>query len=410
MNRPEIAITGIGVISAIGNDRESFWENCRTAKTGIRRPEPTDTVSYRSNAACGVTGFDPKTVLPPRVYRRMSRVSQMAVAASIEALRDSGLCIHAGNTENTAVIFGTADGPSSHVERFFLSLLKNGPRGTQPLYFPETVPNAPASHVAMYHGIKGPNTTFCQNMISFENAIVYAQNLLEKRQADIALVGGADELSEMQFACYASVGALNSGTFESEVPIVPGFGTGFFLGEGAAVLVLERTADAVDRGARIYGLFAGGNVSGGMAAIGHYGTISEQMEGNIRRLLSRAVISPDDIGQVSIAANFAKELDGMEYDCLRTLLGTGGKELPVSPLKYLLGEFGGVGAHRAAATLLSLHHRIALPTIDVFSQLPFQKHPPQWTVHKQPSKRFSLMNSATYGGGCACLLFTPYER
>jgi len=114
----------------------------------------------------------------------------MAVASSVEALQDSGLDINSIDRERIAVIMGTSYGSSFHIEDFYISLLEEGPRGTHPFLFPETVPNAPASHIAMYHGITGPNSTFCQNEISAENAIMYARNLLSQNLVDIALVGG----------------------------------------------------------------------------------------------------------------------------------------------------------------------------------------------------------------------------
>ena len=170
-----------------------------------------DTEGMQSNIAGLVVGFDAGAFMPSRLYRRMSRISKMTVAASIEAVEDSGLDLEDLDRERVAVIVGTAYGGSSHVEAFFVSLLQDGPRGAQPFLFPETVPNAPASHVAMYHSITGPNSTFCQNAISGETAIQYACNLLNQKIVDIALVAGAEELSAILYQCYHAVGTLNPG-------------------------------------------------------------------------------------------------------------------------------------------------------------------------------------------------------
>ena len=131
----------------------------------------------------------------------------MAVASSIEAVEDSRLVLETIDRERVAVIMGTSYGSSSHVDAFYLSLLKEGPRGAQPMLFPETVPNAPASHIAIYYKINGPNSTFCQNEISAESAMAYAVNLLSNDVVDVAIVGGAEELSEILFGCYDAVGA-----------------------------------------------------------------------------------------------------------------------------------------------------------------------------------------------------------
>jgi 3-oxoacyl-(acyl-carrier-protein) synthase len=182
----------------------------------------------------------------------MGRISRMAVAASIEAVNDSGLILDTLDRERIAVIMGTAYGSSSHVEEFYLSLLENGPRGAQPFLFPETVPNAPASHIAMFHGITGPNTTFSQNEISAENAILYARDLLLQNIVDVVLVGGADELSPVLFMCYDALGALNRIKVGADQPVKPEPGRGLVLGEGAGILIMERRDFAVKRRARIY--------------------------------------------------------------------------------------------------------------------------------------------------------------
>ena len=139
-----VSITGIGVISSIGIGRQAFWEGCRQAQSGVRSITAFDSSTFTSNVAASVVGFKPAEFMPPMVYRRMSPISRMAVAASIEAVADSGLDLKALDSERVAILMGTAYGSSSHVDQFFLSLLNNGPRGAQPLLFPETVPNAPA--------------------------------------------------------------------------------------------------------------------------------------------------------------------------------------------------------------------------------------------------------------------------
>jgi len=173
----DVAITGIGVISSLGIGREAFWGNCSKAKTGIKRITSFDTGSLRSNIAGWIDDFDPGQFMPPKCYRRMSRISRMSVASSVEALADSALVLDAVDRERIAIIMGTSYGSSSRVEDFYVSLLREGPRGAHPFLFPETVTNAPASHVAMYHGITGHNSTFCQNEISAENAIMYARKM-----------------------------------------------------------------------------------------------------------------------------------------------------------------------------------------------------------------------------------------
>jgi 3-oxoacyl-[acyl-carrier-protein] synthase II len=398
----DIAITGIGVISAIGNDRRTFFDNCRQAKSGIALTEPKGG-DQRAGIACRVTGFDPRNYFPQRQFRRMSQASRMAVAASIDALADSGLAGGMPEPDRTGVVVGTSDGPSSQVETFFLSLLESGPRGTQPFYFPETVPNAPASHMAMFHGLTGPNTTFCQNMISAEAAIRYAADLLVARQADVLFCGGTDEISAMQYECYRAVGALNRAVADERGRPVPVPGSGLVLGEGAGCLIMERLADARARGGRIYGILRACILSGTPAATGHYGSVRQTLGRAIDDCLRAAGADAAAVRQFNVSANFSQEQDAEEIAALASRF-SGSGEFRISPLKTLLGEFGGVGILRAAASLMSLHEQSALATLAP-EAMTTSSFSPAWQTAASPPGTAALMTSATYGGGCCAMLF-----
>lgn len=402
----DIAITGIGVVSSLGIGRESFWQNVRKSKSGIKRITHFDTSSLGSNIAGWIDNFNPADFMPPRTYRRMSRVSQLAVASSIEALDDSGLTLECVDRERIGVIMGTAYGSSSRVDDFFVSRLTEGPRGAQPFLFPETVPNAPASHIAIFHEITGPNSTFCQNEISAENAMIYAQNLLSQNLVDIVLVGGADELSPMMYSCYDAVRALNGTKVRAGEQVQPRVGGGLVLGEGGAVIVMERLAFAEERDARIYGLLKAGIVAGGMSAINHYDAEGHQMARTVYHALREAGVELDEVGQVDISANYSRDLDRMECRQLQQIFeGTAG-DLEVTPLKYLAGDFGGAGITRAAAVLLSIYTREPLPTIRAESLIVQSAKVPQW--HRNPSAKtdVTLMTSSTFGGGSSSLIFS----
>jgi len=400
-----IVITGIGVMSPLGVGRKAFWENCRKAKTGIKKITSFDTSSLRSNIAGWVEGFDPSQFMSPGVYRRMSRISRMAVASSVEAVKDSGLILDSIDRERIAVIMGTSYGSSSYAEDFYISLLKDGPRGAQPFLFPETVPNAPASHIAMFHGITGPNTTFCQNEISAENAILYAQNLLLQNQVDVALVGGADELSAILYSCYNAVGALKKIKVENNEPINPKPGDGLILGEGAGVLVMERLDFALERKAKIYGILRSAVITGGITSVGHYEVEGEQMARAMSLAMKKANINPDDIDQINVSANFSGELDRMEYNQLKRIFRKPTTNLSVTPLKYLIGDFGGAGIIRAAAIFLSLYHQVPLPTVSIEILKGEPQFSLEWDLRSKGKAKMALMTTTTFGGGSASLVF-----
>jgi len=335
----------------------------------------------------------------------MGRVSRMAVASSVEALQDSGLDMNSIDRERIAVIMGTSYGNSSHIEDFYISLLEEGPRGAHPFLFPETVPNAPASYIAMFHGITGPNNTFCQNELSAENAIMYARNLLLQNLVDVVLVGGADELSAMQYTCYDAVGALNKVRAEKGETIRPEPGSGFILGEGAGILVMERIDVARKRDARIYGVMKSGAIRGGMTDIGHYEIEGEQMARAVFLAIENAGMDPGEIDQIDISANFTGELDRMEYNQLRQIFRGRNDNLEVTPLKYLMGDFGGAGIIRAAAILLSIYNKLPLPTVNAEVLRSEAENFPVWNISTTGKTDTALMTSATFGGGTSSLIF-----
>ncbi len=401
----DIVITGMGVISPLGVGREDFWAGCREARSGIKKIKAFDTASFGCRIGGCIDDFDPRDFMSPRAYRRMSRISRMAVAASLEALKDSGLDLNAADRDRVAVILGTSYGSSSHVEDFYVSLLKEGPRGAQPFLFPETVPNAPASHIAMFHGITGPNTTFCQNEISAESAMLYARDLLAHDLADVVFAGGAEELSRMLFSCYDAVGALcrTRGREEGSIPAEPG--KGLVLGEGAGVLVMERDDHARARDAKIYGCLSSGVMTGGTAELGHYEREGTQMARAVTEAMKQSGMGPGDIDQIHVSANFSGELDRMEHDRLEALFGDRKEPLEVTPLKYLVGDFGGAGALRAAAILLGLSRRQALPTVTI-KTLKGTNGPVVWNTASSGKTGTALMTSSTFGGASASFVFT----
>jgi len=405
----DTAVTGIGIVSPLGVGREAFWENCRAARSGLKRIPTFDATSLTSDVAGVVEDFDPSLFMPARAYRRMSRISRMAVAASVEALQDSGVEPGKIHGERVAVVMGTAYGSSSHVEDFFVSLMKDGPRGAQPLLFPETVPNAPASHIAMFHGFTGPNTTFCQNNISAENALLFGMSLLELGRADMVLAGGAEELSEMLFACHDAVGALNPVRAGEGPTPEPRPGRGLVLGEGAAVLVLEPLSRALKRGASLYGILRAGAISGGASHLGGYEEEAKGLARAVTEALGRAGIGPDEIDQIHVSADFSGAAERVEQLALRNLLGEGADERGVTPLKYLTGDFGGAGALRAACLLLALSRKQSPPTVRIGDLSAATPAPPCWAVDAGGRFGNGLMTSTTFGGGSASLLFSRFE-
>lgn len=405
----EIVITGIGVVSAMGVGREAFWRSCLAAESGIKPIAGRLEGVFRSPLAGLVTDYDPRQYLKPAVYRRMSRVSRMAVSACVEAVRDSGLDPIQGDTSRMAIVAGTAHGSSTSIDEFYISLLKEGPRGAQPFYFPETVPNAPAGNIAMVLGITGPNTTFGQNDISAENALVFARRLLVEGRVDLAVVCGLDEINPMFFGCLDALKALNPGQSDTGKGLLPKPGAGIILGEGAGALVLERHQSALARKAPVYAALTTGCAAGGMAGIGRYDKLDEALLRVIARALDEAGYSPEQVDQISVSANYSGGPEQAEARALQQAWGPAYTSLQVTPLRYLTGSFGGAGILSAAALALSLSHGKPLPVLPL--EALSQGRPLQpWQTSRTLEPRKGLMTACTYGGGCAALVMTRPGR
>ncbi len=400
----EIVITGIGIISACGIGKEAFWKNCLEGRSGIHPIQSFDTSAYRSHLGAEAQGFNPKDFMPPLKYRRMSRVSRLAVAASIEAIKDGGLKVSPETGPSIGVVLGTGYGSTAQTDEFFVGMLKEGPEGANPSLFPDTVPNAPASQVSIYHGLQGPNTTFSHNEVSGEQAMAYAFRLLQEDRAQTVLAGGVDELSFVLFHSFAVLHALSlKEEHEEGMRPFDWKRNGRVLGEGAGILVLEKESRAKERGAKMYGSLVACASTGSPVGISRYEAGAEQMARAMERTLRQAGVSAKEVDYVSAAANSTRELDRAEAEAIRKIFGGGNAFPAVSSLKGHTGDFCTSGSVRAAAVLLAMQHAKIPPTLGLEEPELALDH-----VMNGPRDRkiqYALLNGFSFGGSNVCLLF-----
>ena len=400
----EIVITGIGIISACGIGKEAFWKSCLEGRTGIAPIQSFDTSAYSSHLGAEARNFSPKDFMPPLKYRRMSRVSRLAVAGSIEALRDAALEITPQVAPSIGVIIGTGYGSTSQTDEFFVGMLKEGPEGANPSLFPDTVPNAPASQVSIYHGLQGPNSTFSHNEVSGEQALAYAFRLLQVGRAEVILAGSVDELSAVLFHSYSALQALSyKGMYEEGMRPFDRKRNGRVLGEGAGILVLERKSRAKNRGAKIYGSLVACASTGAPVGISHYEVRAEQMARAIAKVLVTAGVSPSQVDYIAAAANSTQRLDRAEAAAIQKIFGRGSSMPAVSSAKGHIGDFCGSSALRTAALLLSMRNEKILPTLGL-------KEPEFDLDHvlerpRERKIRYALLDGFSFGGSNVCLLF-----
>jgi 3-oxoacyl-[acyl-carrier-protein] synthase II len=399
-----IVITGIGIISACGIGKETFWKSCLEGRSGIAPIRSFDTSGYPSHLGAEAHGFNPKDFMPSLKYRRMSRVSRLAVAASIEAIKDGALEISPRSAPSVGVVLGTGYGSTAQTDDFFVSMLREGPEGANPSLFPDTVPNAPASQISIYHGLQGPNTTFSHNEVSGELSLAYAFRLLQEGRAQVVLAGSVDELSFVLFHSFAALRALSPK--DRQVEGMRPFDrkrNGRVLGEGAAVFVLEKESRARARGVGMYGSLVASASTGSPVAISHYETGGQQMARAMDKTIRQAGLSPEQVDYLSAAANSTRELDRAEAKAIQKVFGGGIRAPAVSSLKGHIGDFCGSGTLRAAALLLAMQHEKIPPTLGL--------NEPEFDLDhvvgspRERKMQYALLNGFSFGGSNICLLF-----
>jgi 3-oxoacyl-[acyl-carrier-protein] synthase II len=402
-----VVITGLGIVSSIGIGKEAFWENCLQGISGMKPIQGFDVSSYRSRSGAQLPEIDFKAFIKPANLRRMDRIGKIVVSAVRLAIDDSGLNLKEEDSSRMGISIGTGLGSSDTVDQFFRSLLKEGPIGAAPLLFQTAVPNAITSHCAIEYGIKGVNITFSHKESSTEMAMTFAYHLLKEGRADVIFAGGGDELSEPLYHVYSMLGALSPGRGKGTEGMRP-FDqdrNGIVLGEGSGILVLETLEHAKNRGAKIFAEMAGVGLSGSTDGLLRYDLKGD----SIAKAMSLAAEELQTVDYISAAANSTPDLDRAEGLAIKKVFKERAKEISVSSLKSMLGEFDGSGGIRACGLSLSLYHGVIPPTIGT-------KHlDPQCDLNvvlgqsKKKEIRSALLNSCSNGGSNISLWFKKYS-
>jgi len=343
-----MAITGIGVICPAGVGRENLIRSFLETRTGIA--ESTNFgLPYAGITTMGeVTAFTAKDYLPVMKARRMSRFSQFSLASAIEAMKDAGFSISDNNRYRVAIAVGTGLASTDSTDKFYEGLLREGPEGTNPILFPETVQNIAAAHISMHFNTRGQNITFSHADISSELALFYGCELLNDGLTDMVIVSGADELSLTELAGYSGFNILSNHMMPFDRKR-----NGFVPGEGAATIILERKEDADKRGARIYCSIAAAEITSYPTLITSYDKGRESMKKAMRNALAKAGLSTP--GFISACANSTADLDHLESESLGELFG---HAIPVTAFRSYNGYFPADGILRIASTALCLNRDI----------------------------------------------------
>lgn len=372
MTRRRVVITGLGVISPVGNSISEAWENIVAGRSGIGTITRFDATAFRSRIAGEVKGFDVSAYLSPKEARRMDVFIHYGMAAGIQAIRDSGLTVTPENAERIGVSIGSGIGGLPMIEETHNDYLGGGPRKISPFFIPGTIINMISGNLSIMFGLKGPNIAVVTACTTGLHAIGTSFRMIQYGDADAMLCGGAEStVTPLAVGGFASAQALSTRNDDPATASRPWDKgrDGFVLGEGAGVLMIEEYEHAKARGARIYAELAGFGMSGDA-----YHMTAPDTDGPRRSMvnaLKDAGLNPDQVQYINAHGTSTPLGDKNETDAIKLAFGDAARKLVVNSTKSMTGHLlGGAGGLESALTILAIHHQVSPPTINIFEQDP----------------------------------------
>ena len=364
----DIVVTGIGTLTPIGLNKDEFWKNLTAGVSGAAPIAAFDTSGFATTIACELKDFKASEFMDKRNARKMSRFSQIAVCASLEAVKDSGIDMESVDPVRMGCVMGSAAGDYEILEKQFAILQDRGPGKGNPLAVPRIIPNMAAGNVAIELGINGPNMAALSACATGLHSISTAMSMLQLNQADVMIAGGTEStITPLVVDAYSCMRVLSSRNDDPKRASRP-FDRdrdGFVIGEGSGALVLERRSHAEARGARIYAVLGGVGMTAdasSIAAPDENGTWSGKA---MEIAMAEAELNPEDIGYINAHGTSTPANDRTETKAIQRVFGEKSAVLPVSSCKSMIGHtLGAAGAIEAAATILAIYNGVLPPTIN----------------------------------------------
>ena len=363
-------MTGLGIVSPVGNTVPETWENIVAGKSGIGAITRFDASAFSVRIAGEVKNFDVGGYLSPKEARRMDTFIHYGMAAGIQAFKDSGLVVGAENAERIGVNIGSGIGGLPMIEATHHDFLGGGPRKISPFFIPSTIINMISGNLSIMFGLKGPNIAVVTACTTGLHAIGTSYRMIQYGDADIMVCGGAEStVTPLAVGGFASAKALSTRNDDPATASRPWDKgrDGFVLGEGAGVMVIEEYEHAKKRGARIYAELAGFGMSGDA-----FHMTAPDTDGPRRSMvnaLKDAGINADAVQYVNAHGTSTPLGDKNETEAIKLAFGDAAKQLVVNSTKSMTGHLlGGAGGLESVLTALAVHHQISPPTINIFEQ------------------------------------------
>ena len=395
-------VTGLGVVSPIGNSAGEAWENMLAGKSGVGQVTRFDTANYTTKIAGEVRNFDPSQFIDKKELRRMDLAEQYALVASELGIRDSGLDLATLDLERAGVVIGSGIGGITTFEQQHSTLVTSGPGRVSPFFIPMMIIDMCAGLVSMRFGFKGPNYATVSACASSAHAIADAFRCVQRGEADVMIAGGAEAtITPTSMAGFCQARAMSTRNDEPEKASRP-FDKGrdgFVMGEGSAILIIESLEHAQKRGARIYGEILGA----GMTADAYHMTAPHPYGDGAARAMKMAIkdagLSPNQISYINTHGTATDLGDIAETRAIKSVLGESAYKTPCNSTKSLAGHLqGAAGAIEMVACLKSIETGWIHPTINLdepdpecdLDYVPNQK--------RQHQVNYAVSNSFGFGG------------
>lgn len=365
-------ITGLGIVSPVGNDIATAWDNVVNGRSGIGRITRFDPADFNAHIAGEVKDFDVTAYMPAKEARQMDTFIHYGIAAGVQAWRDAGLEVTEENALRMGVIVGSGIGGLQRIEETQKDYLARGARRISPFFVPASLINLVSGQLSIMLGLKGPSYAVVSACTTGLHSIGDAGRLIEYGDADVMIAGGTEStVSPLGIGGFAAMRALSTRNDDPTTASRPWDvdRDGFVLGEGAGVLVLEEYEHAKRRGAKIYGELAGY----GMSSDAYHITAPDRdgPKRGIEMALRNGGISPQEISYVNAHGTSTPLGDKNETEALKLAFGDHAKKLVINSTKSMTGHLlGAAGGIEAVFTTLAVHHQVSPPTINIFNQDP----------------------------------------
>ena len=413
MAKRRIVITGLGVISPVENDVESFWQALLAGKSGIGPITTFDSRAFDSQIAGEVKDFDPLKYMDSKEAKRMEKFAQFAVAASRQAVSDAKLDLSRENTERIGVLIGCGIGSLRIVEQEYKTYLEKGPSRITPFMVPLMIVNEAAGQVSILLGLKGPNSCVTTACASGSNAIGDAFRMIQYGDADIMLAGGTESsITHLGVGGFCSLKALSRKNDTPEKASRPfdKLRDGFVIGEGAGVVILEELEHALKRNAKIYAEMAGY----GMSADAYHMTAPDPSGSGAQRAmqsaLSDAGLKPEEIHYINAHGTSTALNDKIESLAIKNTFGAYAHKVAISSTKSMTGHLlGAAGGVEFVVCCLSIRDSVAHPTINQEVSDPECDLDYVPNISRKMKINTALSNSLGFGGHNATLIAKKFN-